>query len=87
MFVVVAAATEQTLFNNQAERWPTLITTSRFGWFKCRAAHGGKSRSSCMMWSSRNFNLSVIEFGGSGTGWKIRESVRSQGRSLPASVP
>ena len=24
-----------------------------------------------MMWPSRNFSLSVIEFGGSGTGWKF----------------
>jgi hypothetical protein len=28
------------------------------------------------MWSSRNFSLSAIEFGGSGTGWKF---VRSSG--------
>ena len=47
-----------------------LTVTSRFGWFTCRVVHGGKSRSSCMMRSSKNLTLSAIEFGGKGTGWK-----------------
>ena len=45
-----------------------MTTTSRFGWFKCKVAHGGKFRSSWIMWSSMSFSLSVFEFGGSGTG-------------------
>lgn len=74
MFVAGVAATERTLVSDQAEEQPVLTVTSRFGWFRWRAAHGGKSRSSCMMRSSKNLSLSAIEFGGNGTG---RKTVRA----------
>jgi hypothetical protein len=64
-----------------------LTPTSRFGWFRCRAAHGGKSRSSCMMRSSKNLSLSAIEFGGNGTGPKTVSALDlKKGRSCKYTV-